>query len=116
MNFIFENLEVYQKSVDFAEKISNLTDAFPRGNYYLVDQINRASLSVSANIAEGNGRFHSRDKKNFLYISRGSLHECIPLMEICRRKGLINSKKADELKNEAVVIGKMLSGLISGLK
>ena len=46
MAFIFENLKVYQKAVDFAEQISNLTDNFPRGNYYIVDQINRAALSI----------------------------------------------------------------------
>ncbi len=57
MAFIFENLHVYQKAVDFAEEISRLTEAFPRGNYYLAGQLNRASLSISANIAEGNGRW-----------------------------------------------------------
>ncbi|MCE5301449.1 MAG: four helix bundle protein [Spirochaetia bacterium] len=49
------------------KKISNLTDKFPRGMYYLVDQANRAALSISLNIAEGNGKFSPHDKKNFFY-------------------------------------------------
>jgi hypothetical protein len=37
MAFIFENLDVYKKAVDFAEEVSELTKDFPKGNYYLVD-------------------------------------------------------------------------------
>ena len=50
---MFENLEIYQKSVDFAEKIINLTDEFTKGYHFLIDQRNRASLSIATNIAEG---------------------------------------------------------------
>ena len=46
MSFMFEKLDVYQKAVSLAEKISNATDQCPRGNYYWCDQLNRASLSV----------------------------------------------------------------------
>jgi len=53
MAFMFENLEVYQKAVDLAEQIISLTEQFPRGFYFLTDQLNRACLSISANIAEG---------------------------------------------------------------
>jgi len=61
MPFLFEKLDVYQKSIQFAEDISKSTDTFPKGTYYLVDQLNRAALSISANIAEGNGRWHQAD-------------------------------------------------------
>jgi len=56
MAFMFENLQVYQKAVDFADRAAGLTETFPRGYRYLADQPNRASLSIAANIAEGNGR------------------------------------------------------------
>jgi four helix bundle protein len=59
MPFMFENLDVYQKSVDFADQIVELTEQFPRGYSFLVDQLNRAALSMAANLAEGNGRFTS---------------------------------------------------------
>ncbi len=57
MAFLFEKLEVYQKAVTFAERVSSLTEEFPRGHWYLADHLNRASLSISLNIAEGNGRW-----------------------------------------------------------
>ena len=113
MAFLFENLDVYKKSVDFADKISFLTENFPKGNYYLSDQLNRAALSISANIAEGNGRFHKSDRINFFRIARGSGFECVPILEICSRKGLINADKSIVLKNELEDICKMLSGLIN---
>ena len=56
MAFMFENLQVYQKSVDLADQIMTLTAQFPRGHYFLVDQLNRAVLSIATNLAEGNGR------------------------------------------------------------
>ncbi len=103
MPFVFENLRVYQKAVDFAEKTSNLTDSFPRGNYYLSDQLNRAALSISANLAEGNGKFTANDKRSFFYISRGSTHECVPLLEVAKRKKLINSIDHEDLKKDLEV-------------
>ena len=53
MAFMFESLEVYQKAIDLADKISTLTEKFPRGYYFLTDQLNRAVLSIATNIAEG---------------------------------------------------------------
>jgi four helix bundle protein len=56
MGFMFERLEVYQRAIDLAEKITRLTEAFPpKQHHRLVDQLRRASMSISLNIAEGNG-------------------------------------------------------------
>ena len=116
MPFMFEKLEVYQKSVDLAENVINLTDEFPKGYRFLADQLNRASLSIATNIAEGNGRFTKRDRRNFFIIARGSVQECIPLLEIAKRKRLISDVKLSDLSNELEVVAKMLSGLINGLE
>jgi 23S rRNA-intervening sequence protein len=57
MSFLFEKLEVYQRAVNLAARVTVLTKSFPaQGHYHLVDQLRRASLSISLNIAEGNGR------------------------------------------------------------
>lgn len=116
MAFMFEKLPVYQKSVDFAEQISVLTANFPRGFYFLADQLNRASLSIAANIAEGNGRFTKPDRKNFFGISRGSVQECVPLLEIAQRRSLLTQEQHDLLKTDLEEISKMISGLIKGLE
>lgn len=115
MGFMFEKLEVYQRAVNFAERISDLTKSFPaQGHYHLVDQLRRASLSISLNIAEGNGRWHVKDRKNFWWISRGSVFECVPLLELCKREKLIGEDNWAELKAELEVLGKMLTALING--
>jgi len=113
MAFMFENLEVYQKAIAFADEISDLVEDFSKGNYYLVDQLNRAALSIATNIAEGNGRYSKADRKNFFRISRGSAFECIPILELCKRKKLINMEKHKTLKENLEEISKMLSGLVN---
>lgn len=113
---MFKNLKVYQKSIDFTENISKITDTFPKGNYYIIDQLNRAALSIPLNIAEGNGRWHKADRKNFFYIARGSCHECVPIIEICFRKILINQTIYESLNNDLIEIAKMLSALIKGVE
>jgi hypothetical protein len=79
--FAFEKLLVYQKAVSFADEIASLTESFPRGYFFLADQLSRAALSIAANIAEGNGRFTKADRRNFFGIARGSVQECVPLLE-----------------------------------
>ena len=115
MAFMFENLQVYQKAVDFIDQVTTVTEQFPRGYYFLVDQLNRAALSIATNLAEGNGRFTKADRKNFFIIARGSVQECVPLLEVARRRGFIEVARHGELRGELEVIAKMLSGLISGL-
>jgi len=116
MAFMFEKLEVYQKAVDFADKICSITPKFPNGYYFLRDQLNRASLSISANIAEGNGRFTKAYRKNFFIIARGSVQESVPLLELAVRRGFLNTERHESLKNDLEEISKMLSSLINGLE
>ena len=115
MAFAFEKLKVYQKAVDFADSVAAVTDSFPHGYGFLADQLNRASVSIAANIAEGNGRFTTPDRKNFFGIARGSVQECVPLLEVARRRGLLNDPRHNTLKENLEEIARMLSGLIKGL-
>jgi four helix bundle protein len=62
MAFTFEKLIVYQKAIDFADRVCQHTEQFPRGYGFLVDQLNRAALSIATNIAEGNVRFTKPDR------------------------------------------------------
>ena len=112
---MFENLQVYQKAVDFSERIVTLTESFPRGYYFLTDQLNRASLSIVTNLAEGNGRFTKLDRRNFFIIARGSGQECVPLLELARRKGLLQEQLHRDLRDQIEIIAKMISGLIKGM-
>ncbi len=98
MSFIFEKLEVYPRAVDFAERIETLSKEIAgQGYYHLLEQLRRASLSISLNIAEGNGRWRPGNTKNFFWIARGSAFECVPLVELCRRQKLISEEICAEL-------------------
>jgi len=115
MPIMFENLQVYQRAVDFADRIASKTESFPRGYYFLVDQLNRAALSIATNLAEGNGRFTKPDRKNFFTIARGSVQECVPLLEVAKRRGFLSDADHSSLKSNLEEMAKMISGLINGL-
>ncbi len=115
MAFLFEKLAVYQKAVDFADNVAAMTEKFPRGYFFLGNQINRAALSIATNLAEGNGRFTKPDRKNFFVIARGSVQECVPLLELTLRRGLIEHVSHQSLKSNLEEIARMLSGLIKGV-
>ncbi|MFZ2385225.1 MAG: four helix bundle protein [Candidatus Omnitrophota bacterium] len=113
MAFMFEKLEVYQKAITLADEFGSLTETFPKGTYYLSDQLNRAVLSIATNIAEGNGKYHKADRINFFRIARGSAFECVPILELCKRKKLLKDENCQAFKGRLDEIGKMLSGLIN---
>ena len=112
MPFLIEKLLVYQRALDFAGRIGTLVQAFPRGESTLGDQLHRAAVSIVANLAEGNGRYRPADRINFFRISRGSVFECVPLVELCRRRGLIDAAMHEQLYASLEEISRMLSGLL----
>jgi four helix bundle protein len=112
MPFLFQKLVVYQKSLDVAERVSSLTESFPKGARYIADQLNRASLSIAAIIAEGNGLWHGPDRKQFFWIASGSAFESVPLLEVAHRKGLVEEAVKERIENSLDEIGAMLTGLM----
>ncbi|MFM8727987.1 MAG: four helix bundle protein, partial [Planctomycetaceae bacterium] len=98
-----------------ADQICLRSENFARGYGFLADQLNRAALSISANIAEGNGRFTKPERKNFFGIARGSIQECVPLLELARSRGLLTADDHEALKSQREEISRMLSGLINGI-
>ena len=116
--FSFENLEVWQRAVEFAESVIVLTEQWQtRGKHYrLLEQIESAATSVSMNIAEGKGRYSKKEFAHFLYIARGSLFEVVTLLVIIERLKWIDGADLEKLRNDAQVIGKMLTGLVNSIK
>lgn len=113
--FSFENLDVYQRALSFSKKILTLTKEI-KGQYSLCDQLSRAATSITLNLAEGSGRWHTKDKANFYFISRGSAFECVPLIELGFELNLIADAQKDELRDDLQAICQMLTKLIQSLK
>ena len=113
----FEDLEVWQKARDFRNKISELTDSFPeKEKYKLSDQILRASRSVTANIAEGYGRFHYQENVQFVRQARGSLYETLDHLTVARDEDYIQEDTFQEFKSEVFDIVPIINGYIKYLK
>ena len=118
MSFAFEQLEVYQRALDFSVAVIDIIDEIetPRKHFRLVEQLESSSTSVALNISEGKGRFSKKEFKHFLYIARGSLYETITMLQIFKKKKWLNKKSYDQLYSESEEINKMLAGLISSIK
>jgi four helix bundle protein len=113
----FQDLIVWQKSVDLAEELYRLTRSFPpEERYGLVSQIRRAGVSVSSNIAEGSGRGTTRDLVSFLTNSRGSLFESRSLLVVSQRVELLTPAECVSALGLMEEVGKMLSRLRTNLK
>ena len=67
-------------------------------------------------MVEGNGRFTKPDRKNFFGITRGSVQECVPLLELASRQNLLEPPRHEQMKADLEEIAKMISGLINGLE
>lgn len=111
--FDFEKLTVYKYSKELNKSILNLLREKRNFDYSLKDQLKRASISISINIAEGSGRFSKADRKNFYIIARGSTYECVSLIEIFLEEGYISVSEHQPLYNKLEEISKMLLGLIN---
>jgi four helix bundle protein len=112
----FEEMPVWQKAMNLAVKIFELTEKLPRKeDYGLTSQIRRSALSVPGNISEGFGRKHTKDKLNFYYDSRGSLTETKNHLIYGHRVGYFNKSEFEEHTNVVEEIWKELNSLISSL-
>ncbi len=95
--------EAYKESFNLSNEIWEIVQKWD----YLAkrtvgEQFIRAIDSISANIAEGFGRFHKKDKEKFYYNARGSVYECLDWLEKAKRRGLIKEKYPEvfeKLKN-----------------
>jgi four helix bundle protein len=114
--FNFEKLDVWQKAIDFADLVYNHTRHFPADERFgLTNQMRRAAVSISSNIAEGTSRMSQTDFARFLEIATGSVFEVVSQSFIGRRQGFLAEEAFRALYSSADEIGRMLSGLRKSL-
>lgn len=107
--FKFEELRVYKEAIELTSRLYILTKSWPsQYKFSLTDQLQRASLSIALNIAEGSGRT-SKDFSHFLSISRGSCYECVAILTVAFKQGVIDKKDFELLYNSLEYIAKMLT-------
>lgn len=113
----FEDLLVWQKCRALRVSISNFCKIFPKTEEYrLKDQLIRASRSVTANIAEGYGRYHFQENIQYCRQARGSLYEMIDHLTCAMDERYVSEKDFEKYKKSLVSCIQMLNGYINYLK
>jgi four helix bundle protein len=109
----YRELKVWQKSIDLVADVYAAIKTLPdEEKFDLWRQMRRAAVSISSNIAEGQGRSTSKDYRNFLIHARGSLLELETQVVICGRLGYIAANECQRLRAKTQEIGRMLNGLL----
>lgn len=114
--FNFEKLDVWQKAIDFADLIYNKTRAFPSDERFgLTNQLRRAAVSISSNIAEGSSRSSKSDFARFVEIATGSVFEVVSQAFIAHRQSFLSQDQFRKIYADAEELSRMLSGLRKSL-
>src|SRR5207244_13403626 len=114
--FNFEKLDVWQKAIDFANLVYNETRAFPAEKRFgLTNQMRRAEVSISSNIAEGSSRSSKSDFARFVEIATGSVFEVVSQAFIARRQSCLSEDQFRKIYTDAEELSRMLSGLRKSL-
>ena len=113
-----ESLVVWQKSLQFAVFICKiiLPKLPDEEKWALISQLRRSSQSISANIAEGYGRFYYQEGIRFTYIARGSLEETYNHLEYARKMGYLAELVYEEITLQIRELKKLTNGFINYLK
>ncbi len=113
----YRDLNVWQEAMAVAEAIYLLTRSFPQSELYgLTTQMRRASVSIVANIAEGNGRETSGAYVQFLRVSQGSLKELETQLFLAERVGIADGEETAPILDKCDKLGRMLRSLIRSIQ
>ena len=110
--FGYRKLIAYQKAKDVVKRTYKLLKQFPaEERYAMCDQLRRASISVTSNIAEGVNRYSVKDKSHFIEMAYGSLMEVSSQFEIAEELGFISSDDRFSMDQLIEEVARLLSGL-----
>lgn len=113
----FRKLDVYDRSIKFVSKIYNITSSWPDlERFGLISQINRASVSIPSNIAEGSSRRTKNDFARFIEIALGSAFEVETQLIISKNQNYITETIFIETIKELTIIQKQLNALLISIR
>lgn len=117
LNLNHKKLDVWHLSIKFVSKIYKITSTYPRDELFgLVSQTRRASVSISANIAEGSSRKSLVERKRFYEIARSSLVEVDNHIELAKELGYLSDETINELNEKLNELFAKLSKFIEKAK
>lgn len=114
--FYYRRLDVYKDAKQLAINVNEALKSFPKEERYaLTSQLQRASTSVMFNIAEGFGRYSSKERIHFLDIANGSLMEVSSQIELAEAYHYISTTQREQFDSQILSIVKQLAGLRKSL-
>ena len=117
MPFKFEELKVWQMSIEFAGNIHQTTRNFPKEELFiLTSQMKRAADSIALNIAEGSTGQSTKEFSRFLGYAVRSGIEVVSCLHLAKNRNLINQAKFDQLYDEITIILRMTQALRKSIK
>ena len=112
----YRGLEVWKRSRLLVKHIYEASASFPQSEIYgLTSQLRRATVSIVANIVEGNARFSKKEYAHFISIAHGSAAETCALIELASDLNYISLENADKIVQDSEIISKMLNKLRTSL-
>ncbi len=110
-HFDHEQLDVYQRAIEFVVLADGIVENLPRGRAYLADQLHRAATSIPLNIAEGAGEFAPREKARFYRMAKRSATECAAILDVCQRIDVVAPPSHKQARGLLLRIVSMLTKL-----
>jgi four helix bundle protein len=115
--FRFEELEIWKLAISYANEIYDLIEKVPNTEKYnLIDQLKRAALSISNNIAEGSGATTSKSFSSYLDISISSCFETVNLLHFAKLRTYIRESEREDMYNKAEILVKKIRSFKNSLK
>lgn len=115
--FGFESLEVYKAARGFRKRVYKLVKLLPeQEKYALAQQMRRAAVSLTSNIAEGYGRRHWQQNTQFCRQSAGSLMELVDGINVCLDEEYAQADHLEALKKDGASVLRLLNGYIAYLQ
>lgn len=112
----YSNLTAWQEASSLTIKIYKISEKFPaKEQFGITNQIRRAAVSITSNIAEGFGRSSPKDKRHFYVIARGSLYETESQAIIGSKLGFISQDQLTSIRKQTNLVARLLSGLIRSM-
>lgn len=113
----FTDLDAWKEGHKLVLMLYRATKHFPRDEFFgLTNQLRRAVVSITSNIAEGFGRFSHKERVQFFYLALSSLMEVQNQVLIARDVGYLSASDFNMLAEQSVLVSKILNGLIKKTK
>ena len=110
--FYYRRLEVYKNAKTLSHEVCKLVKSYPVDERFaLCDQLRRAVMSIPINIAEGFGRFSSKEKAHFIQIAFGSLNEVMCELELSLDENYITEEQLKNIERQIITVSRQLSAL-----